>query len=351
MEQVRFCTAPDGVRLAYAETGSGLPMLKAPNWMTHLEHDAGIWGYLLREFGRRFRLVRFDQRGCGLSDREAGDISFEAWVRDLETVADAARLERFALFGISQGAAIAVAYAARHPERVSHLVLYGGFAHGLVGREISDYRRETIETLAKLIEIGWGRNDPSFRQLFATQFMPSAGIEVLRAFNEMMRVSSAPKTAARIYRTVGEIDVRNEAAKVRCPALVAHARKDAMIPFEDGRQLAGLIPGARLLPLDSPNHLLLEDEPAWRQFLAAVDEFLPSAGSASGEFEGLTARERQVLERLAQGLDNAQIAAHLELSEKTVRNYVTIILDKLVVETRAQAIVRAREAGFGRVLR
>jgi pimeloyl-ACP methyl ester carboxylesterase/DNA-binding CsgD family transcriptional regulator len=351
MEQVRFCTAPDGVRLAYAETGSGPPMLKAQHWMTHLEHDAGVWAHLVREFGRRFHFVRFDQRGCGLSDREVPDISFEAWVRDLEVVADAARLERFALLGISQGAAIAVAYAARHPERVSHLVLYGGFAHGMVGRDLSVRQRETFDTLAKLIELGWGRDDPSFRQVFATQFMPGAGIDVLRAFNEMMRVSSAPETAARIYRTVGQIDVRDEAPRVRCPTLVAHARRDARIPFEEGRQLAGLIPDARFVPLDSANHILLEDEPAWRQLLAAVDEFLPPAAAAAGEFSGLTAREREVLELIAQGLDNAQIAARLELSEKTVRNNITHIFDKIGVENRSQAIVLARERGLGQARR
>ena len=347
-QQIRFCTSSDGVRLAYAVSGSGPPLLRAPHWITHLEHDDAVWGHLLEALSRRFTLVRFDQRGCGLSDRGAADISFDAWVRDLEAVADAARLERFALLGVSQGAGIAVAYAARHPDRVSHLILYGGYVQGWSTRNLTERQRETFDTLGKLIELGWSGRDASLRQVFTMQFIPGAGIEQARAFNELMRLSASTETALRIYRAFGAIDVRAEAPRVRCPTLVMHAAHELRVPFEEGRALAGLIPGARFVPLDSENHLLLKDEPALRKALDAIDEFLPQAGAGAAVLEGLTAREQAVLEHVAQGLDNAQIAARLELSEKTVRNYLVAILDKLEVETRAQAIVLAREAGLGR---
>ncbi|HEX9672301.1 MAG TPA: alpha/beta fold hydrolase [Burkholderiales bacterium] len=347
-QQIRFCTGSDGARLAYAVSGSGPPLLRAPHWITHLEHDAAVWGHLLDALGRRFTLVRFDQRGCGLSDRGVVDISFEAWVRDLESVADAARLERFAVLGVSQGAAIAIAYAARHPERVSHLILYGGYAQGWANRDLSAHEREKLDTLGKLIELGWNGKDPSLRQVFTMQFIPGAGREQVRAFNELMRISAATETALRIYRAFGAIDVRAEAPRVRCPTLVLHTTGDLRVPFEEGRLLAGLIPGARFVPLESENHLLLEDEPALPRLLDAIDEFLPPAKGGAAIFDRLTQRERAILEHVAQGLDNAQIAARLDLSEKTVRNYLVAILDKLEVETRSQAIVRARDAGLGK---
>lgn len=347
-QQIRFCSGSDGVRLAYAVSGTGPPLLRAPHWITHLEHDAAVWGHLLEALGRRFTLVRFDQRGCGLSDRGAADISFESWVRDLEAVADAAQLEQFAVLGVSQGAAIAIAYAARHPERVSHLIIFGGYAQGWAVRDLTALEREKSVTLGKLIELGWSGRDASLRQVFTMQFIPGARMEQVRAFNELMQVSAPAETALRIYHAFGAIDVRAEAARVRCPTLVLHSTGDLRVPFEAGRSLAGLVPGARFVPLESENHLLIEGEPALRNFLDAVNDFLPPAKGGAAAFEGLTQRERAILEHVAQGLDNAQIAARLELSEKTVRNYLVAILDKLQVETRAQAIVRAREAGLGR---
>ena len=347
-QQIRFCTSNDGVRLAYAVSGTGPPLLRAPHWITHLEHDDAVWGHLIDALGRRFTLVRFDQRGCGLSDRNVADISFEAWVRDVEAVADATHLERFALLGVSQGAAIAVAYAARHPERVSQLILYGGYVQGWSTRELTARQRETFDTLGKLIELGWSGGDASLRQVFTMQFIPGARLEQVRAFNELMRLSAPRETALRIYHAFGAIDVRAEAPLVRCPTLVMHSTRDLRVPFEEGRALAGLIPGARFVPLESDNHLLLADEPALKKLLDAVDEFCPRGKAGAAAFDALTAREHAILEHVAQGLDNAQIAARLELSEKTVRNYLVAILDKLEVETRAQAIVLAREAGLGR---
>jgi pimeloyl-ACP methyl ester carboxylesterase/DNA-binding CsgD family transcriptional regulator len=347
-QQVRFCTSGDGVRLAYANSGSGPPLVRAPHWFTHLEHD---WNNPAMKpwsagLSQRYSLLRFDQRGTGLSDRDAPIPSWECHVADLACVVDAAQFDRFALLGVSQGAAFAIAYAARHPERVSHLVICGGFVRG---REKRGLAPDEVETLARLIDLGWGRDDPSFRQVFTTRFMPDAGLDAIHAFNDMMPLTASARTAALIHRANGLIDVCDEAKRVKCPTLVFHARGDTSIPFEEGRLVASLIPGARFVSLESRNHLMLESEPAWRDFLAALAEFYPPAGTArAGAFPGLTPREAEVLELIAQGLDNAQIAARLDLSEKTVRNNITHIFDKIQVENRAQAIVRARDAGLGR---
>jgi pimeloyl-ACP methyl ester carboxylesterase/DNA-binding CsgD family transcriptional regulator len=349
--QVRFCTSGDGVRLAYAISGKGPPLVRAPHWFTHLELDwtnpaMRPW---VEDLSSRYTLLRFDQRGTGLSQRELPEISFEAHVRDLEAVIDAAGFERFALLGLSQGAANAIAYAARHPGRVSHLILHGGFVRGWAKRRDNPEHLENRRTQIKLIELGWGSDDPSFRQVFSTQFMPDAPIEAIRAFNDFMPLTSSPKTAAAIFERNGLIDVQEEARRVGCPTLVLHGRGDLRIPIEEGRIAAGLIPGARFITLETRNHLMMQDEPAWQEFLDALAEFYPAAAAAApaGVFPALTAREREVLELIAQGLDNAQIAARLELSEKTVRNNITHIFDKIEVENRSQAIVLAREAGLG----
>jgi pimeloyl-ACP methyl ester carboxylesterase/DNA-binding CsgD family transcriptional regulator len=347
-QEIRFCTANDGVRLAYATSGEGPPLVRAPHWFTHLEHD---WTNPAMQpwvagLSRRYRLLRFDQRGTGLSDRDAPIPSWECHIDDLASVVDAAQFERFALVGLSQGAAFAIAYAARYPERVSHLIICGGYARGRITRGVP---KEEVETLRKLIELGWGRDDPSFRQVFTTRFLPDAGLDAIHALNDMMPLTASAEAAVRIVSANETIDVRAAAAQVRCPTLVLHGRGDRTIPFEEGRLIATLVPGARFVSLETRNHLLMEDEPAWRDFLAALDAFYPPHGIPAGEtrFQGLTARETQVLELIAQGLDNAQIAARLALAEKTVRNNITQIFAKIEVETRAQAIVRAREAGLG----
>jgi pimeloyl-ACP methyl ester carboxylesterase/DNA-binding CsgD family transcriptional regulator len=349
-QQVRFCTAHDGVRLAYAISGEGPPLVRSPHWFTHLEHDWTNPGlrHWVEDLSRRYTLLRFDQRGTGLSDREAPEISMEAHVSDLECVIDAAGFGGFGLLGISQGAAFAVAYAARHPERVTHLVLYGGFVRGWARRGSPPQLMEERETQIKLIELGWGRNEPSFRQIFTAQFMPDAPLEAIRGFNDYMPLTASAKTAAAIFANNGFIDVQDEARRIRCPALVLHGREDLRIPFEEGRLAAGLIPGARFIMLQTRNHILMPAEPSWREFLDALAAFYPPAPPAAGQgFPGLTTREREILEFIAQGLDNAQIAARLELSEKTVRNNITHIFDKIGVENRSKAIVLARERGLG----
>jgi pimeloyl-ACP methyl ester carboxylesterase/DNA-binding CsgD family transcriptional regulator len=347
-QHVRFCTSSDGVRLAYATLGSGPPLVKAPNWLTHLEYEwqSPIWRHWLEGLSRHRTFIRYDARGCGLSDRQPPEISFESSVRDLEAVVDTLKLERFPLLGISGGGAIAMDYATRHPERVSHLVLYGAYARGRMWRGGGQAAVDEAMLMCKLIELGWGTRNRAFRQVFATQFLPDASPEMIDAFDELQRESSSAQDALRIMEVALRVDATAQARAITCPTLIMHATEDGRIPFEEGRVLAGLIPDARFVPLESRNHILLDGEPAWRRFLQEIDAFLPSA-SPAGAFADLTPRERELLEFLARGLDNHQIAAHLELSEKTVRNMVSSVFAKVGVESRSQAIVRAREHGFG----
>lgn len=351
-QQIRFCTGHDGVRIAFATSGRGPPLVKAANWMSDLEFDVGspVWSHLLSELSRYHTLIRYDERGCGLSDREVADLSFDAWLCDLEAVVDAAQVQTFPLLGISQGASIAVAYAVRHPERVSHLILHGGYALGRLKRNPTPPEREQAELMYRLAEMGWGQQNPAFRQFFTTQFIPGGTAEQHHWFNELERVSTSPANAARFMREFDKIDVMHLLPQVSCPTLVLHSSRDVRVPFDQGRIIAGMIPGARFVPLESDDHLLLESEPAWQRWIDEVRVFLPDTSAQTDPaFAALTARERDLLELIAQGRDNAQIAASLSLSEKTVRNHITSIFSKLEVENRPQAIVMARKAGFGRV--
>lgn len=353
VQEIRFCTTTDAVRIAYATVGSGPTLVSTPQWLTHLEEEirSPAWRHWVRGLSRGRTLVRYDKRGCGLSDRVARKQGVDAWVRDLEAVVEAAGLRTFPLFGSCQGGPIAVEYAARYPERVSHLVLYGTFARGRMKRAAGREHVEEGRMWLKMVELGWGQDNPAYRQVFATRFMPEGTLEQLRAFAAMDRASTSPSTAVQLLDAFAWIDVSASAARVRCPTLVLHANEDAIVPFEEGRILAGLIPGARFVTLDSRNHVLLEEEPAWAQLLEQLGEFVqvpeplpPSRGFPAGS---LTAREKDILELIAEGLGNEAIAARLGLSEKTVRNHITSVFSKMQVTSRAQAIVRAREAGFG----
>jgi class 3 adenylate cyclase len=256
--------------------------VKAANWLSHLEFDwqSPIWRHWVEGLARNHLLVRYDERGCGLSEWDVEDFSFEAWVRDLEAVVDAAGLERFPLLGISQGGPVAIAYTVRHPERVSHLILYGTFALGAM-KWLSDEAREDRQIQIRLVELGWGRDNPAFRQVFTTQFMPEATAEEMRWFDELQRASTSAENAVRVLRVSGDIDVVNEARQVRVPTLVLHARGDARVPFDQGRRVASLIPGARFVPLESKNHILLRHEPAWDRFLHEVHSFLGVPGESA----------------------------------------------------------------------
>jgi len=349
-QQIRFCTTSDGVRIAYAKSGGGPPLVKVANWMTHLEFDweSPVWRHWLTELSHDHTFVRYDARGCGLSDWDVPELSFEAWVRDLETVVDAIGVEQFPLLGLSQGGPIAIAYAVRHPERVSHLILHGAYARGWLKRSPTPEQRKEAEMMNELAELGWGKENPAFRQFFTTQFIPEGTPEQHRWWNRLEQMTTSPQNAARFMRVFNEIDVTALAPRVTCPTLVLHSTRDARVPFEEGRLIASLIPGARFVALESRNHVLLEQEPAWRRWLEEVRAFLPAASTGGGAFDKLTARERELVELIAQGLDNAQIAVRLEVSEKTVRNHITSIFAKLEVENRSQAIVLARDAGFGK---
>jgi pimeloyl-ACP methyl ester carboxylesterase len=350
-QSIRFCKSHDGTRIAYATMGKGPPLVRAAHFLTHLEFELNspVWAPWLAELSSYNTLIRYDQRGCGLSDREVDEISFEANVADLESVIDAAGLQRFALLGSSQGCAISIAYAARHPERVDRIVICGGYARGFAKRNPTPEQVRETRAMHELIELGWGRENPAYRQIFTSQFIPDSKPEQQAWFNELERMSTTPANAVRIVSSWASIDVTDLAQQIRCPVLVLHARDDVRMPFEEGRLIAALIPGARFVPLESRNHVLLESEPALARLFAEFREFLREGDGASASenaFPNLTPREREILELLAHGLDNMQIAARLGLSEKTVRNNITPILDKLEVETRSQAIVRAREAGF-----
>jgi len=347
-QDIRFCSSTDGARIAYARSGRGAPLVKAANWLSHLEFDceSPVWVHWVRELSRDHTLVRYDERGCGLSDWEA-DQSFEAWMSDLDAVIAATGVERFPLLGLSQGASIAVAYAVRHPERVTHLVLMGGFARGRARRRMTAMELEEAAMMRRLAEIGWGQENPAFRQFFTSQFIPSGDVDQHRWFNELARISTSPINASRLMAVCDDIDVTDLLSQVGCPTLVLHAARDARVPFAEGRLLASGIPGARFVPLESDNHVLLEHEPAWQRFCEELRAFLPGGRTVDPSFAGLTPRERDLVELIAQGRDNAQIAAHLGLSEKTVRNHITSIFAKLEVENRAQAIVLARNRGFG----
>jgi pimeloyl-ACP methyl ester carboxylesterase len=273
---VRFCRTSDGFDLAYATVGQGPPLVKAASWLTHLEYDweSIVWRHWLHGLGERYRLIRYDERGCGLSDWDVDEFSVDVWVRDLETVVDAIGLERFPLLGISQGAAVAVEYAARNPERVTKLVLYGGYLHGPLRRAHTEEERRAAIVLTELAELGWGSDDPAFRQVFTARFMPEGTHEQWQAFNELQRRTTSPANAVRFVKAFGGIDVADTASRVETPALVLHARGDLLPPLAQGRQMAALLRNSRFVSLDSVNHLLLEHEPAWSQFLAEVDAFL-----------------------------------------------------------------------------
>lgn len=337
-QRVQFCTAPDGARIAYAIHGSGPPLVRTATWLTHLEFDweSPVWRHWLVGLAESHSVVRYDERGCGLSDRVVEDLSLEARVADLQAVIDHAGLERFALLGMSQGGSVAVAYSARHPERVTHLILYATYARGRLMREPSPSDREHAELMISLIRMGWGQNLPAFRRLFTTLFIPGGSPEQMEWFDELQRVTTEPETAVRIRHARNHDEVTREAAAVASPTLVMHPRQDALVPFSEGRLLATLIPGARFVPLESHNHILLADEPAWAQFLAELRSFVGSTNtSMQAELAELSNRELEVLELVAEGLSNEEIAARLFVSVRTVERHLSNVYAKLRVSGKA----------------
>ncbi len=352
-QRIRFLRTSDGVQLAWAEAGAGPVLVKAANWLTHLEYEweSPLWRHWIRFFSDHFRLVRYDERGCGLTEWNVGDLAFDRWVEDLDAVVGAANADQpFTLLGISQGAATSIAYAVEHPERVARLVLYGGYARGAARRPDPRDLRE-FTAIIELARLGWGKDNPAFRQVFTSRFVPGATEEQMSWFNELCRRTSTPEIVSRLLETRSLIDVSDRLAQVRVPTLVLHPSGDGVVPFGEGRLLASGIPGAQFVELDSRNHILLETEPAWQRFCGAVLEFAgmdaaPAWGAEDPAFASLSPREREILALITEGLGNAAIAERLSISEKTVRNHVSNLFDKLGVWSRAQAIVFARDRRF-----
>lgn len=349
-QTVRFCTSPDGVRLGYAMHGGGPPLVRVATWLTHLQYDwdSPLWRHWLDGLADGRTLVRYDERGSGLSDRDVTRVSLDAWVEDLETVVDAAGLERFSLLGLSNGGAVAIAYAVRHPDRVSHLVLCGAFAQGRLRRDPSSSARAEAEALVSMIRAGWGRANPAFRRAFTTLFVPDATHEQMQWFDELQRISATAETAALMRLAREELDVADLVARVAVPTLVLHAQDDAAVPFEQGRGLASLIPGARFVPLEGRNHILLADEPAWQVFLQELNAFLPGLPSDAGVHgDLLTARELEILRCVAAGMSNDAIAEQLFVSSRTVERHLGNMYGKLGVRGKsARAAIAARAASL-----
>lgn len=274
-QEVRFCKAADGTRIAYATVGKGPPLVKTANWLNHLDFDweSPVWRHIFHGLADGRSLIRYDARGNGLSDRDIEDFSLDRQVEDLETVVAATGLEKFPLLGLSQGCAVSVEFAARHPEKLSKLILFGGYVKGWRAAGDPDIIRQT-EAMITLVAIGWGRDNPAFRQMFTSMFMPDAPPENQAWFNELQRMTTTPKNAANLLRAVGDVDITDRLADVRVPTLVLHARHDMRIPFNAGRELAAGIPGARFVSLETRNHILPEGDPAWPALLAEINAYL-----------------------------------------------------------------------------
>jgi class 3 adenylate cyclase/pimeloyl-ACP methyl ester carboxylesterase len=274
-QRVQFATAPDGVQIAWASIGEGPPVLKAPNWLNHLDYEwrSPVWGPVLAELVRHWRLVRFDQRGNGLSDWDVKEISESAMISDMAVVADTARLERFALLGISQGCAFSIRYAVEHPERVTCLVLLGGYLRGRLRRPDPD-QKNLYEALTMMIRDGWGSPNPVFRGFFTSSFIPDAPPEIAASFDELQRIATSPENALRLWEMNARVEVTELAKQVRVPTLVLHCTGDRVAPLQEGRDIARLIQGASFIELPGNNHVLLAGTPAFDRFIEEATDFV-----------------------------------------------------------------------------
>jgi pimeloyl-ACP methyl ester carboxylesterase/DNA-binding CsgD family transcriptional regulator len=348
---IRFCTAADGAKIAVGTYGKGPPLVRAGTWLTHVEYDATspLSAHWCEELSKRHRYVAYDGRGCGLSDREVGGLSLDVFVGDLEAVVDGLGLERFALLGMSMGAPVAVAYAAKHPDRVSRLVLFGGFYRSYLSSKNPDPRvLVEADVVLKSARLGWGTGSPALRQIFVAKLMGESTEAQRQAFEERQRVTSTAEVAEKYLRAQFALDVKDLAPRVSCPTIAFHCRGDQLIFFDQGRKLAALIPGARFVPLESKNHLLFREEPAWKDLVAALRPFLDEdAGArALSPAKQLTSRQLDVLRGVARGLTDKEIAGELSLSPRTVEMHVARALAALDSANRAEAVGKAAALGL-----
>ena len=345
---IRFVQTDDRVRLAWTVSGDGPSLVKAANWLTHLEYDleSPVWKHWIDFLSGHFRYYRHDERGLGLSSHQVEDMSRERWSEDLELIIETAKPETpFVLLGISQGSGPAMRYAAKYPERVSHLVIYGGYQRGWGLRDPEEKRRR--QAVRELALVGWGTSDPIFRRLYTKMFLPEGTDDQLRWFDELCAKTTTPEIAYRLMAEQAEADFTGVPETVSVPTLVLHGRDDRVVPFAEGVDIATAIQASEFVQLDTCNHILMPDEPAWERFRSAVLEFTGRDDVAEDAiFGSLSDRERQVLSKVAEGLGNTDIADTLFISEKTVKNHITRIFEKLHVKTRSQAIVLARDKNF-----
>lgn len=349
-QEVRFVTSRDGTRIAWAQHGHGPPLLRVATWLTNLESDwtSPIWRHWLNDLGQNFTVVRYDDRGSGLSDRHPAEISFERWVEDLEAVVEGAGFARFALLGMSQAGAMAIAYAARNPARVQRLILYGAYSRGARRRGLSPEDLEENELFLQLMRVGWGRANPAFVRIFTADFIPNASDEQARWLDALQRGSTDGETAARMAAARSEIDITEAAKSIAVPTLILHAHDDQAVAFDEGRRLASLIPGAKLVVLEGRNHILLGDEPAWPQFIRELVTFAggPQLPHDSEDMtHKLSRREEEVLRIAAEGKSNEEIAAGLGLSVRTIERHLANIYVKFELSgksARAGAVARLR---------
>jgi pimeloyl-ACP methyl ester carboxylesterase/DNA-binding CsgD family transcriptional regulator len=352
-QEIRFCRAADGTRLAFAIHGSGSPLVVVSCWLSHLQHDwqSPVWHHFLDQLGEIATVIRYDERGFGMSDWNVDDFSIEARVGDLEAILQATGFEHFALLGMSGGSAVAMAYAARHPERVSRLILYGTVCGVPVERTPEGVAEE--ETYRSMIRVGWAKEDSVFRRAFTTRFIPDATEEQMRWFDDLQRMSTSPANAVTSRIARQEVDIDAELPRITAPTVVLQALGDRSTTFNNAVQVSARIPGARLVPMQSRNHILLADEPAWRVFIDEVTAFLEPDRRAHDErrpdrptTEALSAREVDVLRLAADGRTNDEIAAALTLSPRTIERHLSNIYAKLGLAGRA-----ARAAAVAEYLR
>lgn len=350
-QQIRFTLTEDGTRIAHARHGTGPPLVVVACWLSHLQHDwhSPVWRHFLDEVGRFTTLVRYDFRGHGLSDWSVTDFSLEALLSDLEAVIAHEKLDRFALMGMSGFSPVALAYALRHPERVTRLILYGGRAGW--PQEESPADRDEEAAWQAMLRAGWARRDPLFRRVFTQAFIPGATEDQMRWFDDLQRMSTSTENALASREARRHINVADQLGQVTAPTLVLHAIDDRITPFEEGRDVAGRIPHARLVPLPSGNHILLADEPAWGVFLDELRQFMAPDreridADSAGSVEVLSAREREIVRLAADGLDNRAIAERLTISVRTVERHLSNAYLKLDLGGRS-----ARSAAVAALLR